>query len=93
MHTIFPLLLSHSKRMAACPAKNDHSSSASSLAYTRRSGFHTRKNSQDIGLLQRYPANIHPKTDTLKIYIPVINKFLDYRKRAAPIGFVYESQE
>jgi hypothetical protein len=84
MHTIFTSLLSHSKRMAACPAKNNHGSSASSLAYTRRSGFHTRKNSQDIGLPLRYPANNHPKTDTLKIYMPVINKFLDYRKRAAP---------
>ena len=36
-----------------------------------RSGFHTRKNSQDIGLPLRYPANIHPKTDTLKKYMPV----------------------
>jgi hypothetical protein len=87
MHAISPSLLSHSKRMAACPAKNDHSSSASSLAYPRRSGFHTRKNSQDIGLPQGYPANIHPKTDTLKKYMPVINKFLDYRKRAAPVVF------
>jgi len=83
IHAISPSLLSHSKRMAACSAKNDHSSSASSLAYPRRYGFHTRKNSQDIGLPQRYLANIHTKTDTLKKYMPVINRFLGYRKRAA----------